>query len=92
MMKTIEQLQAAVRAAEDEVRRLEKDTASLEGQINSAKDELEREFQVDSVAAAEKLLEKLVADADKLTKRRDALVDELETILNENHESTSAKT
>jgi len=91
-MKTIEQLQAAVRAAEDEVRRLEKDTASLEGQINSAKDELEREFQVDSVAAAEKLLEKLMVDADKLNKRRDALAVELETILNENHESLPAKT
>ena len=91
-MKTIEQLQAAVRAAEDEVRRLEKDTASLEGQINSAKDELEREFQVDSVAAAEKLLEKLMVDAAKLNKRRDALAVELETILNENHESLPAKT
>ena len=49
MSKTVVQLQAEVKAAEDNVRRLEKEVATLEGQINAAKDEMEREFQVDTV-------------------------------------------
>ena len=91
MSKTVVQLQAEVKAAEDNVRRLEKEVATLEGQINAAKDEMEREFQVDTVEAAEKLLVKYTAEVDKLTASRDALAQELEGILAGNDAQSPAK-
>ena len=86
MSASLDGLKDRVKEATEEVRRLEKEIATAEGQLKSIREELKAGFQVETIKDARQTLTDLDVEISDLSKRNNKLRAELEEMLSEHAE------
>jgi len=80
-MSDVRQIKQKIEELEKKLQAEERNQSVLEGKLGTLKEQLKKEFQCNDVEAAKKLLQKFQDEKKKLEEERDAVIQELDQLL-----------